>query len=290
MPPDEPSGRLHAAVRQAIEAIDAADDAEKKVVRQRGTMATALDRIRIAVQTSDAPAGAKDAASQILLKAARDHLVRLEDAAKRCEKYDLRREALDAAQAKLDAETRTIGDRRATLDQALPTLLDEGNLPSTTGPTGLDDAIESLASIEATLRERDGYKRQIDGIERDAADFAREVDALCVRLGRPTGSAPAPTIRAIADELAAAIDAAKRLAQLEQDAGNAKVALAALATERQLAAATIRVLLDETKAGDETAFAVVVADWAAREALIMQQSEVEGLSCGSRNWGRIFSK
>jgi uncharacterized protein YhaN len=208
------------------------------------------------------------------LQIARACLREFEDVEKAHEVARSQREALAEANAQFALDDQALTRRREALAEEEAGLLAEVGLDRGLGASVIADAVQALKDVGAHISERTGYERQIEGIERDAASFTSDVNALSDRLGEPHPASPTNAVRAWAEQLVAAQGAAQRRSGLQREIEELQAEFDVFSNDRAAADQSLETLRSLAGVATDGGLAEAVAASERKRALMAQQSEL----------------
>jgi uncharacterized protein YhaN len=259
------------ALRDA--SLDADGDAAAAKVdrdRLREQFAAAIEAIATALRALELPVPSEPAA---ILVAGRTEGTRLSAQVSKRERLLDEVATNDLARSGLTRDGAALANASLVLDSELIAVLAEVGMPAEAPATALFDALEALDSIAEDVAARDGLSRQITGMQRDAASFGEEVGKVLTLVDRPAQQRAADAVRALTDDLRAAVANEKRLGELMAEEDRILPELAT--TERRIEAAEKSVAELLAKAGVATESLlddVVVAAMRLAELLASRQA------------------
>lgn len=256
----------------ALQAHDEAERAGRRVHAAQERLDQAAARLRAILAASDLelPSSADD-----LVSFARARSAEWQAQHQRLLTLTAQRDRLDAQAQKRADEERQLEAQAARLSEDRTQLLSEAGLPVDLGEANLFDAVEALSSISEDLVKRDGFERQVAGIQADADAFAADLAAVLARLGRTASGHALDTVQALTAELRQAVTDFDRRQSLQAE--HRRVDDALRQAEQDIAVAQARI--DEFCAraavtGEEALDALIAAS--ERKARL-RQSEAEAV-------------
>jgi uncharacterized protein YhaN len=236
--------------RGIVAEIDGARPALAALTAELGL--TAMPGLSIAAELKRVEAEL-DRLAQDWQAASNDQAVRA-DSERRAGEAELEAAAL---QAQLD-------DWQRAFRAALPLI----GLPES---AGIAEALASLAAwrdLPPLIGERDSLKRRIDGIRRDAANFAQDVAALAAEIAPDLAGAPEPVLRQIGQRLILMREARTKREAMARRVAEAQAATLTASDAQDKAARALAALANGLGLAPEAPLAEVGAALAERDAIV----------------------
>jgi uncharacterized protein YhaN len=264
---------------QALAALEDCTIATDGLARFEKELAAAVVGIVTAATAVGATVTADLPTSQIVMSS-RKWLREIEDAEKAHEASRLQREAIAEGEARHGIEEETLKRRHQGLGDEESGLLREVAFFEP-GATAIADAVEALKEVAALVAEQAGFKRQIDGIERDAQCFTADVRKLAELLGENVSQSAVDAVRDWTSQLGIARDAQQQRVRFQREADDAQGVLDTLASERTLAERILERLREVAAVSTDEALVGVIDAAERRQAALAKKTElIEELSTG----------
>ena len=206
---------------QALAATVEATAARSALLRLNERVAAALADILTEVARFGL-ALSEDEQEVEILKTARRKLAEIDAVTKARETWRVQYDAYEGAEADYRLDDDALKTTKTKLEADQSSLIAEIDWEGAVAATAIVDALEALTELGSQIAERAGFERQIAGIERDADEFAKAVQNVGQRLGRPATDAPISRARELADALKGAQKAATEHARLKYEVEDAQ--------------------------------------------------------------------
>lgn len=210
----------------------------------------------------------------------RKRLREIEDAEKAHEASRLQLETIVDGEARHSIDEEALKRRHQSLSDEENALLEKVGFlePS---KTSIADAVEALRDLATNVAEQAGFKRQIDGIERDAQNFATDVGKLAKLLGEENPQSAVDAVRNWTTQLGVARDVQQQRLRFQREADDAQGDLDTLASERTLAEKSLERLREVAVVLTEEALVDVINASERRQPGLAKQAELlDELSTG----------